>query len=186
MSCATLFAFRQDGEFEEFNEYKNAYHGAMLIWMKMGERYNVPCNLMDEKGMKALWGLADNPKVPMHDRITLCTTFDRVVAYSGDFPRLVAALRESAKWMPAHCHITKQADDIEKIMELNAKCSDPTLHIIGVAWNATSVVDTWETGETRMRQETDEKGRVDEYEESVPYNINIHKRHHNLFEGLEG
>lgn len=185
MSYATMFAFRQDGDFETFAEYKNAYHGAMLIWMSMGERYRKPCNLMNDAAMEALWGLAGNPNIPIHDRITLATTFDRMVVYSGDFPRLVAALRESAKWIPQHCHITKIANDIEKIMELNAKCSDPTLHIIGVAWNATSVVDTWETGETRVRKETDENGRVDEYEEWVPYNINIHKRHHNLFESVQ-
>jgi hypothetical protein len=186
MSYATLYGFGQDGEFGVFAEYKNAWHGAMLIWNSMAERYHTPFNLIDEKSMKALWNLADDPKVPIHDRITLATTFDRMVVYAGDFPRLVAALRESAKWMPAHCHITNQANDIEKIMELNDKCSNPDLHIIGVAWNATSVVDTWETGEIRMRKETDEKGRVDEYEESVPYNVNIHKRHHNLFEGMEG
>ncbi len=185
MSYATMFAFRQDGDFETFAEYKNAWHGAMLIWNSMAERYHTPFNLIDEKSMNALWGLVDNPKIPIHDRITLCTTFDRMVVYAGDFPRLVAALRESAKWIPQHCHITKIANDIEKIMELNAKCSDHTLHIIGVAWNCTSVVDTWETGEIRMRKETDEKGRVDEYEEYVPYNINTHNKHHNLFESVQ-
>lgn len=185
MSCATLYVFRMDGEFETYNEYRNSWHGAMLIWNNMAEKYGTPFNLLDEKSMKGLWGLADDPKVPLHDRITLATTFDRFVVYSGDFQKLVEALRESAKWMPAHCHINKQADDVEKIMESNAKCSNPDLHIIGIAWNATSVVDTWETGETRMHKETDEKGRVDEFEVSVPYNINVHKKHHNLFEEVK-
>jgi hypothetical protein len=185
MSYTTMFAFRQDGEFEPFAEYKNSWHGAMLIWNSMAERYETPFNLIDEKSMEALWSLADDPKVPLHDRITLGTTFDRFVVYAGDFTQLRDALRESAKWMPSHCHINKQSDDIEKIMELNLKCSNPDLHIIGVAWNQNSVVDTWETGETRMRKEHDEKGRIDEYEEQVPYNINTHKRHHNLFEEVK-
>jgi len=61
--------------------------------------------------------LAGSPKVPFYDRITLATTFDRFVVYSKDFKRLVDALRQSSIWLPEQCHIRKQADDIEKIIE---------------------------------------------------------------------
>jgi len=185
MSCTTLCAFRPDGDLEYFAEYKNAWHGAMIVWNSMAEKYNTPFNLMNEESMKALWKLADNPAVPLHDRITLATTYDKFVVYSGDFQRLVAAMRESAKWLPAHCHITKQADDIEKIMELNAKCSNPDLHIIAVGWNQTSVVDVWETGKSRKAIELDENGRDEEYEQEVPYNLNTDEGHHNLFEEVK-
>ena len=183
MSSTLLLAVRGDGELAPYANYKNAWHGAMLIWVKFAERYNTPF-LMGSENV-AFWKLADDPKVPFFDRVTLATTYDRVVVYSGDFKRLVEALRQSSIWLPEHCHIRKQADDIEKIIELNSKCSEPELCIVGVAWNQTSVVDTWETGETRTAYETDENGRREEYLQEVPYNIYSMNKHHNLFEEVK-
>ncbi len=185
MSSTTLLVARNDGELHPYASYKNSWHGAMLIWNGFAERYNTPFNLINEESMKKLWALAGDAKVPLHDRITLATTYDRFIVYSQDFPRLVASLRETAKWLPAHCHITKQADDIEKIMELNANCSDPDLHIIAVGWNQTSVVDVWETGKTRKAVERDENGQEEEYLQEVPYNLNTDKEHNNLFEEVK-
>lgn len=185
MSYTTLYSFRQNGEISEYAEYKNAWHGAMLVWNSMAERYNTPFSLMDEKSMQALWGLAGDSKVPLYDRITLATTFDRYVVHAADFKQLRDALRETAKWLPSHCHINKQSDDIEKIMELNLKCSDPNLRVIAVGWNATSVVDTWSSGEYRNTYEEDINGQSSEEEEEVPYNLNKHKLHHNLFEEVK-
>lgn len=177
MSYATLHAFKQDGDISEYAEYKNAWHGAMLVWNSMAERYNTPFNLIDEKSMKALWGLAGDSKVPLHDRITLSTTFDRKVAYAKDFPRLIAAMKESAKWLPPHCHIFKQAADIEKIM-----VESPD--IVAVAWTGTSVADCWSSGEYRDRYEEDINGQSQEWEEEVPYNLNRHTNHKDMFAGL--
>lgn len=174
MSYTTLYSFKQDGEISEYAEYKNAWHGAMLVWNSMAERYNTPFNLIDGKSMKALWALAGDSKVPLHDRITLATTFDRYMVYASDFPRLVAAMKESAKWLPAHCHINKQAADIEKIMNCFVS--------IAVCWNQTSVMDTWGSGEYRNTYEEDINGQSSEEEEEVPYNLSKHKLHHNLFE----
>ena len=174
MSYTTLYAFKQDGSIETHAEYKNAWHGAMIVWNSMAERYNTPFNLIDEKSMLALWALAGDKKVPLHDRITLATTFDRKVVYSKDFQRLVAAMKESAKWLPEHCHIGKQVADIEKIMEL-------TPDIIAVGWNQTSVVDSWSSGEYRNTYEEDINGQSSEEEEEVPYNLHKHKRHEDMF-----
>jgi len=178
MSCTTLYTFGKDGEISEHAEYGNAWHGAMLVWNSFAERYNTPFSLINEKSMQALWDLAGNSKVPLHDRITLATIFDRYVVYTSNFPRLIAAMKESAKWLPAHCHISKQIADIEKIME-----SNPDL--IAVGWNQTSVVDTWSSGEYRNTYEEDINGQSSEEEEEVPYNLNKHKLHHNLFEKVK-
>lgn len=178
MSYTTLYVFRKDGELETYAEYKNAWHGAMLVWNGMAERYNAPFSLIDEKSMQALWDLAGDKKVAEHDRITLATTFDRKVVYTGGFPRLVAAMKEAAKWLPEHCHINKQVADIEKIMADKA--------IIAVCWNQTSVVDAWGSGEYRDSYEEDINGQSCEEEEEVPYNLNRHKLHENLFDCIDG
>lgn len=169
MSRATLHAFRNDGEISNFAEYKNAHLGAVIVWTKMGEKYGVPnaeTMIFNDAVAQKIWNLGRDEKVAEHDRITLVTTFDRVIVYAKDFPRLVAAMRESAKWLPPHCHISAQADDIEKIIELNRTSTDST---IAIAWTQTSVADCWGSGE------------FDEEEGQVPYNLNKHTLHWDMF-----
>jgi hypothetical protein len=162
MSQTILHGFDKNGEIFEINAYGNAWHGAILMWMKMGEKYNIPdvlAMIVNEKISKKIWGLASDPKVAESDRITMMTTFDRCVVGAKDFNRLIKALRESAQWLPPYCHISKQANDIENLKD-----------IIAVGWTQTSVVDDiWSSRECKD-------------DEEIPYNLNKHNLHFNLFE----
>lgn len=168
MSRAILHGFNREGEIYTIAEYNNAWHGAVLVWVNMATKYGIPNGeavIYDENVSKQVWALPKNCKhMTEADRITMMTTFDRFIVYKQDFPALITAMRESASWLPEHCHIIKEANDIEKHM------NDEDL--IAVAWTQTSVADCWGSGE------------FDENEESVPYNLNKHNKHHDLFRSL--
>jgi hypothetical protein len=168
MSCATLHGFNRDGIIYSINDYRNAWHGAMLVWMEMAKKYGIPNGeriTYDEKVANQVWSLPKNKDMTEADRITLMTTFDHFIVYKQDFPALIAAMKESATWLPENCHIIKQAEDVEKAI------NDEDL--IAVAWTQTSVADCWGSGQ------------YDEHGESVPYNLNKHTQHKNLFEILK-
>jgi len=169
MSYTTLHGFNKDGEIYNINEYNNAWHGAIIVWMEMAKKYGIPKGeeiVFNDAVAKQIWGLPfKNEDMTEADRITMITTFDRFVVYKQDFPALITAMKESATWLPPHCHIVKEAEDVEKVM------NDEDL--IAVAWTQTSVADCWGSGE------------FDENEESVPYNLNKHTKHINLFESLK-
>ena len=168
MSYTILHGFREDGEICHINEYKNAHLGAFLVWMETGKKYgikDVETMLLNEAKSKEVWGLARDKNVAVADRITMISTFDRCVVFSKDFNRLITALRESAKWLPERCHISKQADDIEK-----------ATNVIAVGWTQTSVAsDVWSSNEMHIRIGF-------EIEEEAPYNLHKHNRHFDLFE----
>jgi hypothetical protein len=159
MSYTTLHGFDKNGDIYDIKDYKNAHIYSMLIWVKFGEKYgilNPAMMLVNDDIAKAIWGLAKDEKVPEYDQITMKTTFDRALVYKKDFPKLVAAMRESAKWLPSHCHITEMANDIEVLQ------TDEKVEAIG--WNGTSVVRVWDSGE------------------DGDYNLNKHKGHFDMFE----
>ncbi len=166
MSYMTLHGFDKNGDIFNIKDYKNAHLYHMLIWLKMGEKYGIdnPISMMmNEDKSKEIWGLSKDKRVSLCDRITMTSTFDKVLVNEKDFGRLVNALKESAKWLPSNCHISELATDIENLKDVPA-----------IGWNGTSVVRIWDSGEWK-----DE----DEY---VPYNLNKHTGHFDLFEDLEG
>lgn len=168
MSRATLHGFGRDGEIYSINDYPNAWHGAIIVWMEMAKKYGIPnaeAVLYDNAVADKVWGLpSTNKNMTEADRITMMTTFDRFIVYKQDFPALIAAMKASAAWLPEHCHIIKEANDIEKLLDDD--------NLTAVAWTQTSVADCWGSGE------------FDENEESVPYNLNKHTKHHDLFASL--
>jgi hypothetical protein len=139
MSRTTLYVVRENGDIESHQDFSNAHRGAMLVWIKLGEKYGIPDPMMlllNEEKSKQVWGLAKRSDVSEADQITMKTTFDRVLVASEDFPKLVSAMRESAKTLPDHCSISEQADAIEKLI------GDTT--VVAVGWNQTSVTQAWE------------------------------------------
>lgn len=167
MSRATLHGFDREGQIYNIADYNNAWYGAIIVWMEMAKKYGIPNgeevifnNVVAEK----VWGLSKDKNTTKADRITMMTTFDRFIVYKQDFPDLIAAMKESASWLPAHCHVIKEANDIEKLL------SDE--NITAIAWTQTSVSDCWGSGE------------YDENEDQIPYNLNEHNKHYNLFEVL--
>lgn len=159
MSVNRMFVIDKSGDVRDGFEYQNAFHGAMLIWLEMGQKYGVVnrsnpvalgAMLLDEDGMKPVWALAKDPKVEFHDRVTMATTFDRAMVKSEHFPQLVDCLRKSAVWLPKHCHVARMADDLESLKES-----------LGVCWQQTSAAENlWlekvsedeETGEPEYRR----------------------------------
>lgn len=139
MSFTTLYVARENGDLEAHRDFSNAHRGALLVWFTLAKKYGVEnpeLMLMNEAKSKEVWGLAKDPKVSEADRITMKTTFDRVLVLPADFQKVVDALRESYKDMPPHCSINEQADAIEELI------GNPTVAAIG--WNQTSVCQAWE------------------------------------------
>lgn len=166
MSRTTLHGFTKDGDIYNIEEYGNAHLFCVLVWIEMGKKYGIKdpsMFLLDEAKAKEIWALAKGKDVPTHDRITMMTTFDRCMVLAKDFDRVAAALKESSKWLPPHCHTNKMAEDIEKLDKDK---------VYAIGWNGTSVVRVWDTEEWKDD---------DDY---VPYNLFKHNKHFNLFEHL--
>lgn len=118
----------------------------------------------DEKPDPAdeVWALAENPDVPLHEKIVMHTTFDHCLVKREDIRRVVDAFRQ----FDGETSLKEQADILER-ME-----ADP--EIIAVGWNQTSVnADNWANA-----------GGYDEDDEWIPYNCLTGDKHYWLFDVL--
>ena len=115
--------------------------------------------MFENDAMREIWGLVENDKVPVSERICLCTTFDKVIVEKKHLQRVIDAFRS----FPAETSLGEQADTLEKAL------ADPDC--IAVAWNQTSVnCDSWVS--YRYIEETDT---------CEPYNLLEDSEHWSLF-----
>ncbi len=119
--------------------------------------------------IQAIWSLADDPSVPLSDRIVLSTTFDNCLVRKCNIRRVIEAMqefeREEDKW---ETNLSEQVSILQSIL------ADPD--IIAVGWNQTSVnADDWET-----------KGEYDEASGTcAPYNCLTGNKHFWLFDDFK-
>ena len=180
MSYTEIYKFKKDGNAERFAEVKNAFRGAMAIWINVEKRYlpkYIPTWAMGDTsreysrtsdimggGVKEIWALFYDDKISEIDKIVLGSSFDNVVVMKEDIPKLIESFRN----FEGESSLKEQADLIE-----DAYNNDDDL--LAIAWNQTSVNgDAWESDETGL----DEDG----YEYYLPYNLLKDERHWNLFE----
>lgn len=178
MSYTEIYKFKKNGDAELFAEVKNAFRGAMAIWVNIEKRYlpkYVPEWAMGDTSqdysrtsniddIKEIWDLFSNDKISVTDKIVLGTTFDNVIVMKEDLPKIIESFRN----FEGETSLKEQADLIE-----TAYKNDDDL--IAVAWNQTSVIgDAWETDEFGV----DENG----LQYYVPYNLFKHDKHWNLFD----
>lgn len=168
MSRSTLYTFDKEGQRHEYKEYGNSWLGSIMVWQTFGEKYNLVTkedHLFVDGIVEKICKITYDPLIPLEDRITMASTFDRTSVESKDFARLIWAFRESSKSLPDHCHIKKMADDIEKLI------GDE--NVIAIGWQGTSVAENlwWIYGEN------EEEGR--------PYNYLKDDKHWNLFDEVK-
>lgn len=175
MSHTTMYVISRDGTVGPGYTYDNAFHGAFLIWVSMGERYGKPFPFginMDK--MKQWWSeMSNNLDIPYHDRVTLGSTYDRTIVKGNNLPRLYECFKKSAEWLPEDCHIHKMLPDLEFLIS-RGECG-------GVCWRQTSVIPNPWISIIPEEELLNQKDLV-EGDEEVWYNINQSDNHQELFD----
>ena len=180
MSYTEIYKFKKGGDAEKFASVKNAFRGAMAIWVNIEKRYlpkHIPywainntskeysriSDVSVPSAVEEIWNLFESKGVSEVDKIVLGSTFDNVVVMKEDLPKLIDAFRK----FEGETSLKEQADLIE-----NALNNDDDL--IAIAWNQTSVNgQAWESDETSFD--------VDNEVYYLPYNLLKHDKHWNLF-----
>ena len=90
-----MYTIHQDGSATEHQRFKNAHRGAMLIWMRLVEKYLPGKNFMSIMlmGNQELWDLAYRDDVKEAHRIIQANTFDRVAVKRENFSQLIKAMK---------------------------------------------------------------------------------------------
>lgn len=116
-----------------------------------------------------IWALADDPRVPLADRIVLYTTFDNCLVRRENIPRVIDAMRgfvrEDDEW---ETNLETQAEILEEMLKLP--------DTIAAGWNQTSI--SGETWDIRGGYEA-ETGMC------KPYNCLTGTQHFWLFDSIE-
>ncbi len=188
VSCTEIYSFDKEGNASQVSEIKNAFRGAMAVWIHMEEKHLPPyrpsyvpgyipdnkveeflrykpsrCTvIMDDGAMKEIWSLVDNQVVPKNERIVLFTTFDKCLVRKEELSAVISAFRD----FDAETSLPEQADVLEQLLH-DDDC-------IAVGWNQTSVnCDTWE-----------KFGYNEANNEFIPYNCLDGEEHYWLFDEL--
>ena len=152
------------------HEYGNSWGGAAFVWTALAEKYwplqpgqqswQRPVGMGAD--MKPLWALRLNPDVPVHERVVLISTFDRVIVKREDllwtadcFDKFKAEFHTNPE---IACSLGSQAND------MRAFATDKKVY--AVCWQQTSVAeDQWW-----------------DHKRHKAYNIKTNKNHFFLFE----
>lgn len=193
MSSTVIVGFDKTGTLleEEVGAIHNSWRGAPVIWRYFEEKYLEPWfpdYISEEEKAKGIdvfeqrhgyrpsrllrfsdnsldeiCELAYNPDIPEDERIVLITTFDKVLVRKEEIPCVIEAFRN----FPEETSLPEQAD----ILEMAYNDSD----IVAVGWIQTTVCcDMW-CG-----------GYDEDNDEEIPYNFNVNKEHHWVFDLLNG
>lgn len=180
MSYTTLNYVDKDGDVGVYEEYKNSHGFCTFVWEVLYRakidpyvRY-VP--FFEDGEMKKCWDLWKSDKLEEFEKIVLMATFDFVMVKKENFSAVAKSFKKFAEKYHTDkervCSLVDQAKDIERMIE-DIDCKD----VVAICWQGTSVSDDmWQS-----YNEEDE-----EYEDSVPYNINKDDKHWFLFDELYG
>ncbi|MBR9705251.1 hypothetical protein GOV12_07600 [Candidatus Pacearchaeota archaeon] len=150
MSYTQIFVVRENGDVDDYVRIGNAGRGALNIWMKLREVYEVQED--SPISFNKTWKLYNSGTLEDFEDITLGTTFDRVVVrkknlltVASSFDKFFQKYQETSS--------QEQADVLRRMNEQEKDC-------LGVCWNQTSVnADVWNYSPSC------------EHEEERPYNI---------------
>lgn len=168
MSYSTVYIINNDGDVVPYTEVLNGTL-ALSIWNHISKEYGLRI-LFGEK--PEIWSWCGQGKLKRHHDIVMAFTFDHVIVYKKDIPKLIEAFNEFMLECPTE-NMKTQIETLTKIQEED---------IIGVAWQQTSVSDTlWEIN---PMDEVDDDDYDEELDVSSPYNINTGDKHWDLFDEL--
>lgn len=183
MSHTTMHVFDKDGKATRHLEYGNSWGYAMPCWNYLADKYlrrpgenDIDLNVrwfIQGKG-EPIWELMKDPRLEHWERIILGATLDRVFVKREHFADLATCFRkfdaETRKKHPnAVCHYAAMAQDLEQLP------ADTT----AVAWNATSVTETywWKYDDCECPEDAE-----CEHEEGRPYDMNKDQGHWSLYD----
>lgn len=156
MSYTEIYGVKSNGEVVFIGETKNAFRGAMHVWMKLCDKYGIQGGMFG--GYDRLWKMADKGTLSHAENIVLKSTFDNVVVKEEEIPMLLEAFKEYDKQFTGSS-LLEQAEIIKEEILNNDE-------MIAVCWNQTSVnSNPW----------TD--GYDEDKEEDIPYNVLTENRH---------
>ena len=147
MSYCEIYALRRNGDIEQYGDARNAFGGAMHIWMVYAEQLgilpsasgkpeaarDIALGRLLHGGMDDVWKRYD--ELPEPDQWVMRSTFDRVLIGKAALPTYLGHLRAFAERHPS-----------ETLREIIAILDRAALDsaVCGVAFNHTSVVHgTW-------------------------------------------
>ena len=84
--------------------------------------------MFSKESMKQVWNLVNDEKVPMKERIVLCTTFDNCLIAKEDIPKVI----EAFKAFDGNTNLQEQADVLEDIY------NDENCIAVGIHQNSSS------------------------------------------------
>lgn len=193
MSHTRVYSIDKDGDVIEYIDINNAHRHAMLIWHIMFYFYNdyfiddverpewMPSDyimsfsdLQLSGDMKPFWNLYHHPEVLEDHKLVFGSTFDRVIYFKEDFPKLISAYQNFIKMMTDEIlkDIFGKFDfsGLEEFIEA-LKEIEKNENFIGATTCISLISSFWE--------EYDEDGKY------MPYNIFKSKNHFNLFEDFK-
>jgi hypothetical protein len=148
MSSCEIYVVRPNGNVEHYANARNAFGGAMHIWMTLAEKYKIQISFMD---FQPLWDKTN--EMEERDRWVIASTYDRVIVMREWMPTLIEHLASFIEEYPTNTLKMVWASLQDVILDDEG---------IGVCFNQTSVnADAWQGLPVSD----------DEDAERVPYNI---------------
>lgn len=159
MSYVEIYSVKPNGEVVGAFEVRNAMGGALMIWERLREKYDVGSAF----NYDPLWKLFTDDRMDLADKIVMGLTFDKVIIKRENLPPTINALR---RFISSHSTPTL----VGIVDALTKLAKDP--ECAGVCFNHTSVAESyWE----KWDEQADE-GRH--------YDLNADQGHWFLFDEL--
>lgn len=131
MSYTEVFAVKEDGNVTKYGEARNAFGGAMHVWMYLKDKYQVEDVSIFDFG--PLWKKVE--ELQETDRWVLMSTFDKVLVSKELLPTLIEHLKTFVQYAPTST-LKEEIDVLERAVQDE--------HIQAVGFNQTSVIaDMW-------------------------------------------
>jgi hypothetical protein len=153
MTYMEVLAVRDNGDVTDYDEAHNSWGGAMHIWMKLAQKYDIPFSFSEE-GFKKIWQGIVRMSEP--DQWVMASTFDMMIVPKEDLLSLT-------KYWKVFCERYPSDTLREAIVILERASQDEQVQ--GICFNHTSIVDSWS-----VPSENEQEG-------SRPYNINLDHKH---------
>lgn len=134
MSYTILYCVPEKGEFTHEIDVQNSWRGAMFIWNALSERY-LSRKAYPHEDLQSVWDLHKDNRLSLAERITLLTTFDRVMVKREHIPQVIRALREFVVLYGSDNNLSEQIRALKKLSVADG--------CYAVCWNQTSITDAW-------------------------------------------
>jgi hypothetical protein len=162
-----MFSVPKSGPVEVIAEFGNSWGSAMRIWNALIYKYLVPSDLvgmerdgfigrMMMSGFQELWPLSESSKLSRSERLTLASTYDKVICEIDRCNELADAYEDFKRLYPS-----EGVDHLPAMVKL-LRGFQGRAEMAGVCWQQTSVSDD----QWNVRPDNDE-------DESRPFDLSV-------------